>query len=304
MTTQAYEVVRPVPTTISGRILRPLGTTPVHAALILIALIWLVPSVGLLITSFRPRPDIASSGWWETLSSFHFTLDNYQNMLSRQSMGSSFANSLFISVPATLLPLFIGALAAYAFSWIAFPFRDTIFLAIIALMVVPIQMTLVPVLRMFQDIGDTLTGQRDLLTGSFGGIWIAHTTFALPFCIFLLRNFFITLPRDLIEAARVDGATNLGIFFRVVLPLSVPALASFAIFQFLWVWNDLLMALVFIQESDFLPLTVRISQVQSTYGVEWHLLSAGAFLLMAVPLIVFFSLQRYFVQGLLAGSVK
>jgi alpha-glucoside transport system permease protein len=304
MTTQAYEVVRPVPTTISGRILRPLGSAPVHAALILLALIWLVPSVGLLITSFRPRPDIASTGWWETLSTFNFTLDNYRNMLNRQDMGSSFLNSFLISVPATLFPLFFGALAAYAFSWISFPFRDTIFLTIMALMVVPIQMTLVPVLRLFQDIGETMTGQQDLLTGSFAGIWIAHTTFALPFCIFLLRNFFITLPRDLIEAARVDGATNFGIFFKVVLPLSVPALASFAIFQFLWVWNDLLMALIFIQESNLLPLTVRISQVQSTYGVEWHLLSAGAFLLMAVPLAVFFSLQRFFVQGLLAGSVK
>jgi alpha-glucoside transport system permease protein len=304
MTTQAYEVVRPVPTTISGRILRPLGSAPVHAVLIFIALVWLVPSVGLLVTSFRPRPDIASSGWWETLSNFNFTIDNYENVLTNQGMGSSFRNSLLISVPATIFPLFIGALAAYAFSWIKFPFRDTIFLAIIALMVVPLQMTLVPVLTLFQDIGDTLTGQKDLLTGSYTGIWIAHTTFALPFCIFLLRNFFITLPRDLIEAARVDGATNLGIFFKVILPLSVPALASFAIFQFLWVWNDLLMALIFIQESGLRPLTVRISEVQSTYGVEWHLLSAGAFLLMAVPLIVFFSLQRYFVQGLLAGSVK
>jgi alpha-glucoside transport system permease protein len=304
MTTQAYEVVRPAPTTISGRILRPLSSTPVHIALILLALIWLVPSVGLLITSFRPRPDIGSSGWWETLSSFNFTLDNYKNVLDNQGMASSFRNSLLISVPATIFPLFFGALAAYAFSWISFPFRDTVFLGIVALMVVPLQMTLVPVLRLFQDLGETFTGQRDLLTGSYTGIWIAHTTFALPFCIFLLRNFFITLPRDLIEAARVDGASNFAIFFKVVLPLSVPALASFAIFQFLWVWNDLLMALIFIQETGLRPLTLTIRDVQSTYGVEWHLLSAGAFLLMAVPLIVFFSLQRYFVQGLLAGSVK
>jgi alpha-glucoside transport system permease protein len=269
-----------------------------------LAVIWLVPSVGLLITSFRPRPDIGSTGWWETLSSLNFTLDNYKNVLDNQGMGSAFRNSLLISVPATVLPLFIGALAAYAFSWIRFPFRDTVFLGIVALMVVPLQMTLVPVLRLFQDIGETMTGRQDFLTGSYYGIWIAHTTFALPFCIFLLRNFFITLPRDLIEAARVDGATNFGIFFKVVLPLSVPALASFAIFQFLWVWNDLLMALVFITNSDLLPLTVRITQMQSTYGVEWHLLSAGAFVLMVVPLMVFFALQRYFVQGLLAGSVK
>ncbi|MBA3366796.1 MAG: carbohydrate ABC transporter permease [Actinobacteria bacterium] len=304
MSTQAVPVARAHPATVSERLVNFVSRSPVHLVLIAIAVIWLIPSVGLLVTSFRNRPDIASSGWWETLSNFNFTLDNYENVLSNQNMGSSFLNSLMISIPATLFPLLIGAAAAYAFSWIRFPFRDTIFLGIVALMVIPVQMTLVPVLRMFRDLGNWTTGKEDLITGSFVGIWIAHTTFALPFAVFLLRNFFITLPRDLIEAARVDGASNLRIFFRVILPLSVPALASFGIFQFLWVWNDLLMALVFVQEPDDLPLTVRISQVQSTYGVEWHLLSAGAFVLMAVPLAVFFSLQRYFVQGLLAGSVK
>jgi alpha-glucoside transport system permease protein len=304
VTTQAVEVVRPAPVTISGRIVRWTGKGPVHLALIAIAVIWLVPTVGLLITSFRPRPDIASSGWWETFSNLNFTLDNYQNVLTNQGMKSSFLNSFFISIPSTLIPLLVGALAAFAFSWIRFPFRDTIFLVIVALMIIPAQMILVPVLTMFQDMGTVFTGRKDLFTGSFLGIWIAHTTFALPFCIFLLRNFFITLPRDLIEAARVDGASNLHIFAKVVLPLSVPALASFGIFQFLWVWNDLLMALIFVQEVDDRPLTLRIQEVQSTYGVEWHLLSAGAFVLMAVPLAVFFSLQRYFVQGLLAGSVK
>jgi alpha-glucoside transport system permease protein len=304
VTTQAVDVVRPAPVTLSGRIVRWTAKTPVHLALIAIAVIWLVPTVGLLITSFRPRPDIASSGWWETFTNLNFTLDNYQNVLTNQGMKSSFLNSFFISVPSTLIPLLVGALAAFAFSWIRFPFRDTIFLIIVALMVIPAQMILVPVLTMFQDLGNTFTGRKDLFTGSFLGIWIVHTTFALPFAIFLLRNFFITLPRDLIEAARVDGASNLLIFAKVVLPLSVPVLASFAIFQFLWVWNDLLMALIFVQEPDNRPLTLRISEVQSTYGVEWHLLSAGAFVLMAVPLAVFFSLQRYFVQGLLAGSVK
>jgi alpha-glucoside transport system permease protein len=304
MTTQAAELVRPKPATASARLVAFLTRSPVHIVLIIVALVWLVPSVGLLITSFRPRPDIASSGWWETFSTLNFTLDNYDEVLSGADMGSSFINSLFISIPATLIPLFIGALAAFAFSWISFPFRDTIFLAIVALMVVPIQMSLVPMLKLFQSLGENVFGDRTFITGSFGGIWLAHAAFALPFCIFLLRNFFITLPRDLIEAARVDGASNFRIFWKVILPLSVPALASFAIFQFLWVWNDLLMSLVFVQEPDLLPLTVRISQVQSTYGVEWHLLSAGSFVLMAVPLIVFFSLQRFFVQGLLAGSVK
>jgi alpha-glucoside transport system permease protein len=202
---------------------------------------------------------------------------------------------LVITIPSTLLPLAIGALAAYAFSWIRFPFRDTIFLLIVALMIVPIQMALVPLLRLFRDWG---------VADWYVGIWLAHTAFGLPLGIFLLRNFFITLPRDLIEAARVDGASNLRIFLKVVVPLSVPALASFAIFQFLWVWNDLLMALIFVQNSDLWPMTIRINQLQSQFGGEWHLLSSGAFLLMIVPLIVFFALQRYFVQGLLAGSVK
>jgi alpha-glucoside transport system permease protein len=304
MTTQAAELVRPKPSTLAGRIVEFISKAPVHIALILLAVIWLVPSVGLLITSFRTRSDIANTGWWESLSTLNFTLDNYDQVLRGADMGSSFVNSLLISVPATIIPLFLGSLAAYALSWIRFPFRDTIFLAIVALMVVPTQMSLVPVLIFFRNMGEFLSGDKSLITGSYVGIWLAHSAFALPFCIFLLRNFFITLPRDLIEAARVDGASNFRIFWKVVLPLSVPALASFAIFQFLWVWNDLLMALVFVQESSLLPLTVRISQVQSTYGVEWHLLSAGAFVLMAVPLIVFFSLQRYFVQGLLAGSVK
>jgi alpha-glucoside transport system permease protein len=210
-------------------------------------------------------------------------------------MDRSFVNSLLITIPSTLLPLAFASLAAYAFSWISFPFRDTIFLLIVALMVVPIQMALVPLLRLFRDLG---------VANNLGGIIMAHTAFGLPLGIFLLRNFFITLPRDLIEAARVDGASNLKIFLRVVLPLSVPALASYAIFQFLWVWNDLLMALVFVQNSDLWPMTIRINQIQSQFGIEWHLLSAGAFLLMAVPLVVFFALQRYFVQGLLAGSVK
>jgi alpha-glucoside transport system permease protein len=304
MTTQAAELVRPRPSTLAGRIVEFISRSPVHIALVAVAVLWLVPSVGLLITSFRPRPDIASSGWWETFSTLNFTIENYREVLSGADMGSSFFNSLFISVPATLIPLLVGGLAAFAFSWIRFPFRDTIFLTIVALMVVPIQMSLVPMLKLFQWIGENGFGDRTLITGSFAGIWLAHAAFALPFCIFLLRNFFITLPRDLIEAAKVDGASNLRIFWRVVVPLSVPALASFAIFQFLWVWNDLLMALVFVQEPSLLPLTVRISQVQTTYGVEWHLLSAGSFVLMALPLLVFFSLQRFFVQGLLAGSVK
>ena len=279
----------------SSRIVRMLGRTPVHIALVAIALVWLVPTVGLAITSFRPRPDIASSGWWDTLSSFNFTLENYSQVLHAGGVGRSFVNSILITLPATLLPLTIGALAAFAFAWLRFPFRDTIFLTIVALMVVPIQTSLVPLLKLFRTLG---------VTDSYVGIWLAHTAFGLPLAVFLLRNFFVGLPRDLIEAAKIDGASNLGIFRKVIVPLSVPALASYAIFQFLWVWNDLLMALIFVQNPQQRPMPVRITELQSTYGVEWHLLSSASFLLMIVPLVVFFSLQRYFVQGLLAGSVK
>jgi alpha-glucoside transport system permease protein len=272
------------------------GRGLLHFTLMMIALIWLVPSVGLAITSFRPRPDIASSGWWTVFAQPRLTLENYQQVLEAGRMGTSFLNSLYITVPATLLPVLIASLAAFAFAWIRFPGRDWLFLGIVALMIIPIQMTFVPVLRLLNPLRD--------IPVPFLGIWLAHTAFGLPFAIFLLRNFFIMLPPDLIEAARIDGASNLGIFFRIVMPLSVPALASLTIFQFLGVWNDLLMALVFIPDPLAKPLTVRISQLLSTYGTEWHLLSAGAFLLMLVPLVVFFSLQRYFVQGLLAGSVK
>jgi alpha-glucoside transport system permease protein len=290
----AETVQRPREST-SARLVRFISRSPVHIALILISVLWLVPTVGLAITSFRPRDQIQATGWWTTFNDFAFTLHNYDLVLENARMGSSFVNSLIITIPSTLLPLFIGAAAAYAFSWIRFPFRDTIFLIIVALLVVPIQMALVPLLRLFRDMG---------VADWYVGIWLAHTAFGLPLAVFLLRNFFITLPRDLIEAARVDGGSNFLIFRRVVLPLSVPALASYGIFQFLWVWNDLLMALVFISDSDLFPMTKRITEMQGTYGAEYNLLASGAFLLMIVPLIVFFALQRFFVQGLLAGSVK
>ncbi len=302
MATAEVAVPRATPRTPSERIVRFIAKTPVHLTLLFVAFVWLVPTVGLAITSLRPRGEIQNSSWWSALLDFRFTFSNYDEVLSRANMDTSFVNSLIITIPSTLLPLAIAALAAYAFSWIRFPFRDTIFLVIVALMIVPIQMALVPLLSGFRDL-DTFLGV-EFFADWFGGIWLAHTAFGLPLGIFLLRNFFITLPRDLIEAARVDGASNLRIFTRVVLPLSVPALASYGIFQFLWVWNDLLMALVFVQNSDLWPMTIRINQMQSQFGAEWHLLSSGAFLLMAVPLVVFFALQRYFVQGLLAGSVK
>ena len=289
------QLVQSSPRTLSQRLTRFVGRTPVHIFLVVIALLWLVPTLGLFVTSFRPRSDIQATGWWEILATLRFTADNYATVLTEQGMGGAFLNSMSITIPSTILPLVIASLAAYGFAWMRVPGGDWLFLTMVALMVVPVQMVLVPLLQMFNTLG---------VTTSFVGIWIAHTTYALPFGIFLLRNFFITLPRDLIEAARMDGASNLRIFTQLVVPLSVPAIASYGIFQFLWVWNDLLMAIIFVQTPDGLPMPVQINNLLTTYGTEWHLLSAGAFLLMVVPLAVFFSLQRYFVQGLLAGSVK
>jgi alpha-glucoside transport system permease protein len=281
--------------TTSQRIVRFLNKTPIHIGLGLIALVWLAPTVGLLVTSFRPRSDIQVTGWWESFLQFRFTLANYQEVLTSQGMLEAFGNTFLIAVPSTLIPLALASMAAYAFSWLNFPFRDGLFLLVVALLMIPVQVAFIPLLKLFAPTG---------LLNSYGAIWLAHTAFALPFGIFLLRNFFITLPKDLIEAARIDGSSTIGIFRQIVVPLSVPAIAAYGIFQFLWVWNDLLMALVFVQRGDMWPMTKAIQNLLSQYGTEWHLLAAGAFILMAVPLLVFFSLQRYFVQGLLAGSVK
>jgi alpha-glucoside transport system permease protein len=283
-------------TTRSERMVRLLTRTPLHFVLIGISLLWLVPTVGLALTSFRKPPAIASSGWWHSLTQWDWTLKNYDAVINATGMGHAWVNSVIITVPATILPLTLGALAAFGFAWVPFPFRDTLFLVIVALMIVPIQTSLVPLLKLFASWGH--------LNNSYYGIWLAHTAFGLPLAVFLLRNFFITLPKDLIEAARMDGASNLAIFRRIVIPLSVPALASFAIFQFLWVWNDLLMALIFVSDPSKQPMTVRIPYLLSTYGQEYNLLAAASFLLMVLPLAVFFALQRFFVQGLLAGSVK
>jgi alpha-glucoside transport system permease protein len=295
VTAIADQSVRSPARTPAERLSRLVGKAPVHVALVLVAVLWLLPNIGLLITSFRPRSEIQTSGWWTIFTgNLDFTVANYQQVLEAQDMFTAFVNSVSITVPSTIVPLFLASLAAFAFAWINFPFRDTIFLGVIALLLIPIQMVLIPLSTLFGDIG---------LTGSFLPVWITHITFALPFGIFLLRNFFITLPKDLIEAARIDGASNWNIFRNVVIPLSVPALASYGIFQFLWVWNDLLIALVFAPRGGQ-PMTVQITSLLGTYASEWNLLSSAAFIVMLVPLVVFFSLQRYFVQGLLAGSVK
>jgi alpha-glucoside transport system permease protein len=283
--------------TLSERLARLAGRGPTHIILGVIALLWLVPSIGLLITSFRPSADMRATGWWTVLFEPRFTLANYERVIASEDMGSAFLNSLFITIPSTILPLVIASMAAFALAWVKFPFRDTIFLVIVALLMVPVQIGFIPLVVAFRESG---TG---LLT-TYGAVWLAHTAFALPFGIFLLRNFFITLPKDLIEAARIDGASNVGIFRTIILPLSVPAIAAYGIFQFLWVWNDLLMSLIYAQAGSIQPMTVAVTRLLGTYATEWSLLAAAAFLIMIVPLVVFISLQRFFVQGLLAGSVK
>ena len=285
----------PQPPSSAARMVAGISKAPVHVALGIVGLVWLLPTIGLLVTSIRPRSDIQVTGWWESLLTFRFTFENYDQVLNAQGMAQAFINSIVIAVPSTLLPLTIASLAAYALAWLAIPGRDTIFLIIVACMLVPVQVAFIPTLQLFAPTG---------ITRGFLAIWIMHTAFALPFGIFLLRNFFVQLPRDLLEAARMDGAGSLTIFRTVVVPLSVPGIAAYGIFQFLWVWNDLLMALVFVQQRSNDPMTRQVTNMLGQYGSEWHLLAAGAFVIMGVPLLVFFALQRYFVQGILAGSVK
>lgn len=276
---------------------RVLGAIPLHVVLILICIAWIIPSAGLLVSSFRPRSMVATNGWWEAFKTpFAFTLENYAYVLTRGNMGRSFVNSLLIAVPSTLIPIFIGACTAYAFAWMRFPLRKPLYLMVVALIVVPLQMTLIPVLRLFNKIG---------LTGNFIGIWLAHTAYGLPFAIYLLRNFISQLPRSLIESAQIDGASHPTIFLRLVLPTSIPAISSLAIFQFMWVWNDLLIALIFLGGTpDVAPMTVTISSMVNSYGGGWEYLTAAAFISMVLPLVVFFALQKYFVKGVLAGSIK
>ena len=288
-----------------------LTSRPATLAEIIIAVLWTTPTLGLLITSFRPADQINTSGWWTIFTNPGLTFNNYVSVLGGEAttvtLGQSFINSIAITIPASIFPLVIASLAAYAFAWIPFKGRNILFIGVFALQVVPIQMALVPLLSLFSR--GLKIGGIEVFDGlgaggnSYGQIWIAHTIFALPLAIFLLHNFISEIPQELIEAARVDGAGHGQTFFRIVLPLAMPAIASFAIFQFLWVWNDLLVALVF-ADGAVGPITKVLREITGNRGQDWYLLTAGAFIAMIVPLIVFFALQRFFVRGLLAGSTK
>jgi alpha-glucoside transport system permease protein len=280
------------------RLLRIVNSSVLTVIVLLIALIWLVPTFSIFVTSFRPGPAIESNGWWTALlPPWHFTLANYQNVITHQGLGDAFKSSLIIAIPGTILPVLVAAFAAYAFAWMRFPGRDWIFLTIVALLVVPIQMTLIPIFQLYTNFG---------LAGTYLGIWLAHTAYGLPFAVYLLRNFFAALPADLFESARVDGASHVRIFTNILMPLSVPALASLVIFQFIWVWNDLLVALIYLgTDPSKAPLTLAVTNLVGSYGQgTYQILTTAAFISMALPLVIFFSLQRYFVRGILAGSVK
>jgi len=278
-----------------------------NVAVVALTLAWIVPTLGLLINSFRAGGAFNTSGWWTALAPpFNFTLDSYRAVLGASDLSPSFFNSFMITIPATLIPTAIAAFAAYAFAWMKFWGRNWIFLALVGLLAVPLQLTFIPLLTLAVKLGlnsgNTLPGG---LNAGFLAVWIAHTGYGLPFAIYLLANFFRVLPTDLFESAEIDGAGPVTVFFRLVLPLSVPALASLVIFQFLWVWNDLLVALIYVGGTpEVAPLTVTLTNLVGSLGQHREYLTAAAFVSMVVPLIVFFTLQRYFVRGILAGSVK
>ena len=275
------------------------GRIPVHAVLILLMIVWLLPTIGLLVNSFRGAASISNTGWWTALfPPDTFTTDNYTHVLSQNDLSRNFVNSLFISIPATVIPVFIAAFAAYAFAWMNFPGRNVLFVFVVGLLVVPLQITFVPILKIFGPLGLNING-------SFLSVWLAHSGYGLPFAVYLLRNYMGGLPREIFEAAYIDGASPVTAFFRLALPMSVPAIASLVIFQFLFVWNDLLVALVYIGgNTTNQPITQVLANLVSSYGNGFQFVAAAGFIAMALPLLVFLALQRFFVRGIVSGSVK
>lgn len=293
MATVADELPRGDETT-AQRILRLLGKAPLQILLVVIAVLWLVPTLGLFFTSVLAPESFNEKGWWQILSEPSLaTLDNYDKVFNTDAIVSSLWTTVLVSLGGTIFPIFVAAMAAYAFAWLDFPGRDWLFIGVIAMLVVPIQMALIPIFKLYSDLN---------LFDTVIGLILFHTAFGLPFAIFLLRNFFIGIPRDLMEAARIDGASEVRIFLRLMLPLALPAIASLAIFQFLWTWNDLLVALTFGRDTQ--PITVAIFTQLRQFGSNIELIAPAAFVSLTIPLAVFFAFQRYFVQGLLAGSVK
>ena len=269
----------------------------INLTVLLLVIIWTLPTIGLFVTSFRDKQSISNSGWWAAFGQGGFTLDNYDKVLfGGDGLGTAFLNTFAVTVPAVVIPILIAAFAAYGFAWLQFPGRRILFITVVGLLVVPLQIALIPVLKAYLAID---------LNGTFLAVWLAHAGFGLALAIYLLYNYISQLPKDLIESASLDGASHFTIFIRLILPLSVPALASFAIFQFLWVWNDLLVATTFLgTNQDVAVMTQRLVSITGSRGQDWQLLTAGAFVSMIVPVAVFLGLQRYFVRGLLAGSVK
>ncbi|WP_394251477.1 carbohydrate ABC transporter permease [Arthrobacter pityocampae] len=291
------------------RVKQKLTSRRATAAAVIIAVLWTIPTFGLLISSFRPEDNIKGNGWWNVFTDRQFTLENYADVLSpggsqSPNLLSYFVNSLAIVIPGTIFTLVLGSMAAYMFAWGRFRGKDSLFIFVFALQIVPLQMALIPLLQLFTKV--LTIGDFQLLpSGTYAQLWVAHTIFGLPLAIFLLHNFIAEIPGEVIEAARVDGAGHSTIFWRIIIPLATPALASFGIFQFLWLWNDLLVALVFSGGgADVAPITQRLAELQGSRGGEWQRLTAGAFVSMIIPLAVFFGLQRYFVRGLLAGGLK
>ena len=278
----------------AARIARFAARLPMQILMAAIALLWLVPTFGLLLTSLMPAGSISQQGWWKVVQTPSMaTLDNYRAIFDNNTITDALWTTVAIAVGNTLLLVIVAALAGYAFAWLSFPGRDVLFVVVIGLLVVPIQVALIPIFSLYNDVG---------LYDTILGLILFHTAFGLPFAIFLLRNFFIGIPRDLLEAARIDGASELKIFLRVILPLGLPAIASLAIFQFLWVWNDLLVALTFGRDTQV--ITVAIFSQMRQFSANIELIAPAAFVSLAIPLVVFFAFQRYFVEGLLAGSVK